>query len=220
MDPEEIRQKIQEEKSAVNISQGSPVTNPTSPSTVNPQIIYSWKAPLRAYKKTSKGVMRFYFALGLLLCLIAFLLGERILILPIGAVLFLFYVLTITPPPIVENKITKFGIQTPNETFRWEFLSHFYFIRKFDYEQLIVVSHAPYSQHIYLVIKDPQEKEKILTLLSEHLIFLEKPHKTFADKLSDILTSLMPESGEQEAIEAIKPLHEKSVPSEPAVQSL
>lgn len=220
MNPEEIRQKIQEEKSVVDSSQSAAVNNPSSYNTINPQIIYSWKAPLRAYKKTSKGVMRFYFALGLLLCLIAFFLGERILILPIGAVLFLFYVLTITPPPIVENNITKFGIQTPHETYRWEFLSHFYFMKRFDYEQLIIVSHAPYSQHIYLVIKDPEEKEKILKLLSEHLIFLEKPHKTFADKLSDVLTSLMPESDDDEATEIAKTTHERSVPSEPAVRSL
>ncbi len=220
MNPEEIRQKIQEEKGTANGNQSTVAPDQSSHDSLNPQVIYSWKAPLRAYKKTSKGVMRFYFALGLLLCLIAFFLGERILILPIGAVLFLFYVLTITPPPIVENKITKFGIQTPHETYRWEFLSHFYFMRRFDYEQLIIVSHAPYSQHIYLVIKEPQEKEKVLKLLSDHLIFLEKPNKTFADKLSDILTNLMPESDDYEATNEHKTTHEQSAPSEPAVQSL
>src|SRR3989338_2648125 len=82
------------------------------PSSLNPQVLYSWKAPLRAYKKRGKKVLRFYLAVALLLTAIIFFLGDQILIIPIWAVLFLFYVLTITPPPEVENRITKFGIET------------------------------------------------------------------------------------------------------------
>jgi hypothetical protein len=208
MDPEEIRQKIQEEKTYEQ--------KPEKKFPVNPQIVFSWKAPARAYKVKSQGVMRFYFALGLLLCLIAFFLGEKILVLPIGAVLFLVYVLTITPPPIIENKITKFGIETSGNTYRWEYLSHFYFSRRFDYEQIVVVSHAPYSQHIYLVIKEPHEKEQVLKLLSEHIIYIEEPHKSFADRLTDLLMKLMP----SEDYVVAEPKVQQSAPSEPVVQSL
>ena len=89
------------------------------PSSLNPQVVYSWRAPLRAYKKSSKNVLRFYIAVSLLLSLIIFFLGDRILIIPIWSILFLFYVLTITPPPKVENKITRFGIETAGITLRW-----------------------------------------------------------------------------------------------------
>src|SRR5215213_1318498 len=77
----------------------------------NPQVIFSWKAPLRPYIKRSPNVLRFYFAVTLLISLIVFFLGDRILLLPIWTVLFLFYVLTVTPPQQVEHKITKFGIE-------------------------------------------------------------------------------------------------------------
>src|SRR3989344_3535471 len=83
--------------------------------TVNPQTIFSWIAPLRAYKRKPAGVLRFYIAIAFLLSLIVFFFGDKILILPIWATVFLVYVLTITSPPIVENKITKFGIE-PTQT--------------------------------------------------------------------------------------------------------
>ncbi len=159
----------------------------------NPQIIYSWKAPLRAYKKRSAGVLRFYVALSLLLSLIVFFFGDKILVLPIWAVMFLFYVLTITPPPIVENRITKFGIETTGNTYRFDLLSHFYFIKRYDYHVLVIVSRPPYFYHIYLVIKDEETMNNLIKILSEHLIYQEHPHKTFTDKLTEWLTKLMPD---------------------------
>ena len=72
----------------------------------NPQRIFVWKAPLRAFKKRGKNIVRFYGALAFLLSLIVFFFGDKILLIPILTLLFLFYVLTITPPPEVENIIT------------------------------------------------------------------------------------------------------------------
>jgi hypothetical protein len=161
---------------------------------VNPQLIYSWKAPLRAYKIRSAGVLRFYIAVSLLLSLIVFFFGDKILVLPIWAVMFLFYVLTITPPPEIENKITKFGIETAGNTFRWDFLSHFYFIKKFDYRVLVVVSVAPFYYHLYLVLRDEKIIHDLVKILSEHLVYQENPQKTLIDKTTEWLTKLMPDA--------------------------
>ncbi|MBP9691335.1 hypothetical protein KBD81_04625, partial [Candidatus Woesebacteria bacterium] len=127
------------------------VATPLPPS-LNPQVLYSWKAPLRAYKKRSKYVLRFYLAIALLMSAIIFFLGDRILIIPIWAILFLFYVLTITPPPEVENRITKFGLETAGITLRWDVLSHFYFTERFGFSILTIVTQAPYYMHAYMVI--------------------------------------------------------------------
>lgn len=162
----------------------------------NPQIIYTWSAPLRAYKKRTNGVMRFYLALSLLLSVIVFFFGEKVLVLPIWAIMFLFYVLTVTPPHEIEHRITQFGVETVGNTFRWEILSHFYFIKKFDYEILILVAIAPFSNHLYLVIKEEKTKEDLIRILSKHLIYQEYPRKTFTDKIGDWLTQLMPQSFE------------------------
>lgn len=158
----------------------------------NPQLVFSWKAPLRAYKKRGGNILRFYIAVSLLLSLIVFFFGDKILIIPIVTLFFLFYVLTITPPPDVDNKITTFGIETAGITLRWEFLSHFYFKKKFGLDVLTLVSQAPYYYHAYLIVPNEEIKSKLLDLLAQHLIYLEKPQRSFTDKAVDWLSNLIP----------------------------
>ena len=162
----------------------------------NPQVIFSWKAPIRPYKKRSGLVLRFYLAVALLLSLIVFFFGDKILVIPIWAVLFLFYVLTITPPPEIENKITRFGLETAGITLRWELLSDFYFTQRFGFYVLTVISHAPYFYHAYIVVPDEEIKKKLILILSEHLIYQEKPNRTLTDKLVDWLSKLIPDEEE------------------------
>lgn len=173
------------------------MTEQTQQNPNNPQVLFSWKAPMRAYKKRSVGVLRFYIALSLLLSLIVLFFGDRLLIMPIWAIMFLFYVLTITPPPTVEHKITRFGITTEKNTYRFDMLSHFYLIKKFDYKVLVLVSHAPWLYHVYLVVKDPETEQELIKLLSKHLVYHEHPDKTITDRLAEVLTFLMPEEIEQ-----------------------
>lgn len=170
---------------------------PDSPVHPNPQTLLSWKAPLRAYKKRSAGVLRFYIALALLLSLIVYFFGDTIIILPIWALVFLFYVLTITPPPEIEHKITRFGIATAGNTYRFDTLSHFYFTKKFDHHVLVVVGRAPYFFHLYLVMSDEVVRHEVTKILSTHLIFQEDPHKTLTDKIVGVLTALMPEDSSE-----------------------
>jgi len=165
---------------------------------LNPQIIFSWTAPLRPYKKRGKNVLRFYLALALLLSLIVFFFGDRILIMPIWAVLFLFYTLTITPPPDVDSKITKFGVETAGITMRWEMLSHFYFTRRFDFDILTIVGHEPFYLHSYLTIPSLEIKNKVMAILSEHILYQNKPERNFSDKLIDLFSYLLPDDNEEE----------------------
>ena len=163
----------------------------------NPQLIFSWKAPLRPYKKKSKKLLRFYIALALLLSLIVFFFGDKILLLPIWAVLFMFYVLTITPPPQVENHITQFGVESAGVTLRWENLSHFYFKKKFGFYVLTIISHPPYFYHIFLVVPDEKTKDQLINILSQYLIYQQKPQRSFTEKLVDFFIGLMPEDEEE-----------------------
>jgi len=165
----------------------------------NPQVVFSWKAPLRPYKKRSGLILRFYLAVALLLSLIIFFFGDRILLIPIWAVLFLFYVLTISPPPEIENKITKFGLETAGMTLRWEALSHFYFTRRFGFYILTIISHGPYFYHAYLVVPNEEIKKNLLLILSEHLIFQEKPQRSLTDKMVDWFTKLIPDDEDKNA---------------------
>lgn len=180
----------------------------------NPQIIYAWKAPLRAYKKRAKNVLRFYLALALLLSVIVFFFGDKILLIPIWALLFLFYVLTITPPPEVENKITTFGIESAGVTARWELLSDFYFTKRFGFDILTIVSHAPYYLHLYMIVPNPEIKGKVMQLLAEHLIYQEKPQRTLTDRMIDWFSRLMPDDEEEtKQTETPSSVHQTQAPA-------
>ena len=163
----------------------------------HPQLVFAWKAPLRAYKRRSNSILRFYLALALLLSLIVFFFGDRVLLIPILTLLFLFYVLTITPPPEVDNIITTFGIETAGISLRWEFLSHFYYTKKFHFNVLTLVSNAPYFYHAYLIVPDDEMKKKVTDILSKHLMYVEKPQRTITDKMVDWLSNLIPDESDE-----------------------
>jgi len=172
----------------------------------NPQVVFLWKAPLRPYKKRGRMVLRFYIAVSLVLSLIVFFFGDKILLIPIWSLMFLFYVLTITPPPEVENKITHFGIETAGITLRWEALSHFYFKKRFGFNVLTIVSQPPYFYHAYLVLPNEEIKKKLVLILSDHLVYQEKPRRAFTDKMVDWLSGLIPDDEEETPIVSKKPL--------------
>lgn len=176
----------------------------------NKQLFYSWKAPIRAYKHRSTGVLRFYIALTLLLAAIAYFFGDKVLMFPIAATLFLFYVLTISEPPIIENRITKFGLETGGNTYRWENLSHFYYYRKFDYYMITLIGHPPLYSHVYVVVPDDSTLRKVLDLVSEHIVFQEVPDRSLTDAILDILNKLMPEEEKK-----TKPQNETSPDRQP-----
>lgn len=166
----------------------------------NPQVVFSWKAPLRPYKKRSALILRFYLTVAFLLSSIVFFFGDKILLVPIWALVFIFYVLTITPPPDVENKITTFGVEAAGVTLRWEALSHFYFGKRFGFYTLTIVSQSPYFYHLYLVVPTEEMRKKLITVLSTHLLYQETPQKTITDKMLGWVSSLVPDE-EEESIE-------------------
>ncbi len=191
MSPEELHDTIQEQKEDTAAR--------------HPQEIFSWKAPLRAYKRKSTGVLRFYLALTLLLTMLVFFFGDRILVLPIWAMLFLIYILTITPPPIVENRITKFGIETSSRMYRWESLSYFYFVKRFDYDMLVVVGQVSLGNHLYMVVPEEKMKRELTKIIGEHLIYMKEPQHNLTDKMAGWLTSLMPDE-EEPRVDPSKPV--------------
>jgi hypothetical protein len=171
----------------------------------NPQILYSWEAPLRPYIKRSPTIIRFYIVLAVLASLVILFWGDAALLLAVLAVLFIFYVLTVTPPPSVTNKITHFGVDTAGGTLRWEVLSHFYFIKRLRTEVLVLVTQEPYFYHAYLVIPNDETRKKVSSLLLDHIMFQEEPSKNLTDRFIDLFSKLLPtEDDEMESDEESK----------------
>ncbi|MCX7997008.1 MAG: hypothetical protein N2691_04655 [Patescibacteria group bacterium] len=161
------------------------------------QTILSWKAPMRPYKRKGKKTMRFFLMLAFLLSVIVFFFGDPILLLPIWAVLFLFYILTITPPPAIENKITRFGVETNGILLRWELLDYFYFSQRWGFDILTIVTHAPYRLQAYLVVPESDLKRKIASILGEHIVFEPRPRRSITDKLIDLFAHLVPDDDDE-----------------------
>ena len=187
----------------------------------NPQAILSWKAPLRPYKKKAGRVLRFYLAITLLLSLIIYFIGDKILLIPVWAVVFLFYILTITPPPTIDNIITKFGVETGGITIRWESFSYFYLSSRFNYKMITLVGHPPYNPHVYLILPNDKEKQKkLLDIFTKKLIYKQKPHHDLVEKATSLFLSLVPDDSEEEVVNEKKvsppvpPLPQKDAPNE------
>lgn len=158
----------------------------------NPQNIFTWQAPLRPFIKRSSTVIRFYIALAVLVSVILAFFGDRIILIPVWALLFIFYVFTVTPPQEITNKISRFGIVTSGNTIRWEDLSYFFFTQRFGYDILVLVTHAPYLHHFYLVVPNEEVKKIVAESLSSHILFQEHPQKTLTDKLIEWFSHLVP----------------------------
>lgn len=163
----------------------------------NPQVLLEWTAPIRPHKKPSQKIMRFYLALALLLSLFVLFFSETILLIPIWALLFLFYTLTTTPSQNIEHRVTKFGIESADITARWELLSHFYFAERFGHTILTIVSHPPFNHHLYFVVPTLELKKELINILSEHIIYQEKHQKTFIEKVIDWSAFLIPDDEEK-----------------------
>lgn len=198
MEPDQLKKSLQ---SIINPAHSGEVGATESK---NPQEVFAWTAPIRAYKKKSKGILRFYLALALLLSLLVAFFKEFILIIPIWAVLFLVYMLTITPPHNTKHIITKYGLNTGNKPYSWDDIGAFYFLKKFDYDVLVLLPQSPFGLPLYLVIDSAQTHSRLMNVLSEHIIYLEHPEKSMSDRLAEWLTSLMPEEIEEAQAEPSK----------------
>jgi hypothetical protein len=168
------------------------------------QSLIFWKAPMRPFKKKGKRMLQFFLAVTFLLSVIVYFAGDPVILLPMWAAIFLFYALTITPPPIVENRITKFGVENGSLSLKWEALDHFYFVNRWGFDILCIVTKAPYYYHSYLIIPDQLLKRKIATVLSDHLEFRAHPSRSISDRLVDLLSYIVP-NDEDETEPAAKP---------------
>lgn len=167
--------------------------NAPPPASPPDQTLYTWRAPLRPFRKRSVALLRYFLAVALLVSAIVFFFGDLVTVVPIWALLFLFYIFSVTPPPVVENRITIFGVENAGVTLRWDVLSHYYFDERLGYRVLVLVTHGPYYAHSYLVIPDQEAREAIHTILNQHLMYMANPQKTFTDKVVQFFAALVPE---------------------------
>lgn len=175
------------------------------------KILFTWKAPLRPFKKRDKEFWTTVLAIIFLLSLILFFVKEWFLIAAIISLAFVYYVLSTVPPEEIEHRITNKGISFEDKSYDWEYLWRFWFSDKYDQRLLNIDTRLNLPGRLLFVIKKDEES-KIKEILEKYLLNEEAP-ATFFDKASAWLAKKVPLDFEEKKETAIPPSTTSTIPS-------
>ena len=147
------------------------------------QTLFNWQSPSHPYKKRSRLFFQTVAAFTFLMVAIVFFLHEFLLIGVIVSIAFVVYVINSVPPINIEHKITPLGFENAGRMYRWQELASFWFEVRLGNEILVIQTHLPFLSQIRTVI-DKDYKEKIKQIIGKYLLFVEKPPKSFIDRLT------------------------------------
>lgn len=153
--------------------------------------LVSWKAPSRPYRKKERSYYTTVVLLILLVSLIAFLWGERLLIGALLALGFLVYVLNHTPPGEIDYKISTQGIIIGDHFYHWEELDSFWFSEKEGIKILNVLTKFRFPGLLMMVSGDTPEDE-LKVICARFLPFHEIAPKSTLEKWSESLQKNFP----------------------------
>jgi hypothetical protein len=150
--------------------------------------LFSWKAPLRIFKKRDKKYFTNLSLFVFLICLVLIFLKEFFLVAVIVALLFLTYANATIEPEVLEHKITTQGLSVGGRTYLWEELREFWFVRKGEQALLNVDTVLRFPARLFVVVREG-EIEEVKKLLSRYLSFREEPKISWLDRLSEVFSS-------------------------------
>ena len=152
--------------------------------------LLSWKAPSRPFRKKDRSFYTTVIILIVLISLIAFLAGEKILIGALFALLFLIYVLNHVPPEEIDYKISTQGITIGDHFYHWQELDSFWFSDKDGHKLLHVLTHLRFPGMLILVLG--ADEEEVKKVVARYLPFHEIAPKSLMDKWSEGLQKHFP----------------------------
>lgn len=152
--------------------------------------LFSWKAPVRPFKRRNKEFYTTVLAVALLVGIIGFVIEGILTIVVVLSLVFLIYVLSSIEPEEVEHKITSKGIIfAGGRTYLWRELVNFWFTERFG-SSLLIIDILMLPGRLELVIS-PADKEKIQGILEKH-IELQEATPNFLDKSAAWLSKRLP----------------------------
>lgn len=154
-------------------NQESSLTNQTlqaqqAPVFKKPQVLLTWQAPMRVFKKRSREFWSTALSIAFLLAVILLFVKEWFLIIVIASVIFVFYVLSNIPPETVEHQITDQGIKTAGRFYAWQEMICFWFSQKSGQKVLYVQTLSGIPGRLELLLVN-QDETQIKPLLSKYL---------------------------------------------------
>lgn len=154
------------------------------------EVILEWTAPSRPFKKREKKYFSTILIIAALISLILFFAGQVLPVAVVFAIVFLVYVLSVTPPREVINKITTYGVRVEDALYYWQELGRFWFTEQFD-DVVLNIETVRFPWRITLLLPDNIDKEDMRILLSEVLLN-QQPKPTLYEKWADWLKEKVP----------------------------
>lgn len=138
-----------------------------------PEVLLSWQAPSRPFKRRSRDFYVTLVAMTSMVGLVIFLIEGFMPILLLISLVFLFYVLSTVEPEMIEYQITNKGVKMAMKTTAWKFMNRYWFTTRFG-STLLVIETYNLPGRMELVI-DPGSKDKINDILKELLVHEQIP---------------------------------------------
>ena len=158
------------------------VQSPLPPRPEPEKLLFSWKAPARAFKKREREFWVRLIVIASIFGFILFIVEGAMPVVLLIALVFLFYILSTVEPETIEYAVTNKGIKVADRRNDWELFTRFWFTKRLNTD-LLILETLVVPGRLELVIND-SDKEKIRKTLSLY-IPEEEAAPTRMDKASD-----------------------------------
>ncbi len=155
------------------------------------ETLTTWQAPARPYKKKGRSYYTTVATLLVLISLIAFLAGERLLIGVLLALGFIVYVLNFIPPQEINYKLSTQGVTIGDHFYHWDELDSFWFSEKEGHKLLNILTDLRFPAMLIIPLGE-EDQDKVKKLCARFLPFHEIAPKTLIEKWSESLQKHFP----------------------------
>jgi len=133
--------------------------------------------------------VRMFMIIGIVVGVLLALMQDFVLILVIASVIFFYYTLHNKYNPVeISYEISKYGLKYGPKMYFWGDLRRFFFSKKGDQEILVFDTDEDFIGKIVVLFRT-EDREKILGLLKDKVMYLEAEPRTSIDKFVDFVTS-------------------------------
>jgi len=138
------------------------------------KILYAWKAAARTQKKgVDKKFLRTLFIIAVVVALFLITMQEYFLILVIASLIFISYILSVTPPEEVKYEISNHGVNYDKQFYYWSDLKQYFFTTNAEGDVLNVDVKEGLPGRLFLTVR-PGDKNKLHELFGKYLPFSEE----------------------------------------------
>lgn len=153
-----------------------PIAGATTPEShkIEPEkTLFTWKAPERPFKKRGKDFWVTVITIASLFGIIMFFAEGAMPVILIVSLVFLFYIMSTVEPQEIMYSITNRGVKIVDRTTEWQYLTRFWFSRRFD-SSLLVFEMNVIPGRLEVVI-DEKDKAKIKDVVKDYVLEEEVP---------------------------------------------